>query len=671
MLLRGTQSTEFKNTFWQFCATVARMEHLEHLNNMQKKAALHKDGPMLIIAGAGTGKTSTLTHRILNLIKEGVAPQNILAITFTNKAAKEMLERVDSLLEKHGFAAGVRDGDARPFIGTFHSLGVYILRAHAHVFGLTRHFTILDKTNSLSLIKEAVKAQGLDIKQFSPDRIAGVISRQKGNLMTASEYRRESGSTYFGGIVSSVWDRYEASLAREQSLDFDDLLLKTVLLLRDHENVRKEYQKRWQYIHIDEYQDTNGVQYELARLLAGDRMNICAVGDGDQNIYSWRGANVQNILNFEKDYNGAQTVLLEENYRSTQTILAAANDVIKKNTIRKDKNLFTKNDEGEKITLLQSYDENGEARTVGDRIKKLIDNGVKPEEIAVLYRANFQSRALEEGFLVMEIPYQVLGVRFFERKEVKDILSFIRAALNPESFSDIKRIIDVPPRGIGKSTLIKMFAKDEASLAPAAKKRVAEFWQLLSSIREYASVEKTSKLIKFVSEKTGIEASLKTGSDEDNDRLENIHEMVTLATKYDFLPPEEAVERLLADAALASDQDSLIKSESAVKIMTVHAAKGLEFPYVFITGLEQDLFPHRKMSAGNVTKEDEEEERRLFYVAITRAKKKLFLSYASVRTIFGKRQVNLPSEFLADIDDAYIELEAGDSEHEPIIRLDW
>lgn len=648
------------------------MKHLEHLNERQREAALHKDGPLLIIAGAGTGKTSTLTTRILHLIKEGVAPEGILAITFTNKAAREMQERVSHLLEEHGFALGFRGGDARPWIGTFHALGVYILRTHAQVFGLTKHFAILDKSGASTLIKEAVKAEGLDPKQWSPDRIAHVISRQKGELVTVEEYRRSAGNAYFPTIVSGVWERYEKALAREKALDFDDLLLKTVVLLRDHPEIRAAYQDRWKYIHIDEYQDTNGVQYELARLLAGETKNICAVGDGDQNIYSWRGANLQNILNFENDYAGAQTILLEENYRSTQTILAAANDVIKKNTVRKEKNLFTRNSEGDKITLIASYDEAGEARGVGERIRALIDSGTKSENIAVLYRANFQSRVLEEAFLTMDIPYQVLGVRFFERKEVKDILSFIRAALNPDSLSDIKRIIDVPPRGIGKSTLAKMFAKDEASLPPAGQKRVQDFWNLLTAIKDYALTEKTSKLIKFVSEKTGLEASLKTGHDEDNERLENIHELVTLATKYDILPPEEAVEKLLADAALASDQDTLEKKESAVKLMTVHAAKGLEFPYVFVTGLEQDLFPHRRMSAGSVSKEDAEEERRLFYVAVTRAKKKLYLSYASVRMIFGQRQVNAPSEFLADIDDAYLEHEeGGEGDNEPVIRIDW
>ncbi len=644
---------------------------------MQREAAVHKDGPLLIIAGAGTGKTSTLTHRILNLIKEGVSPSEVLAITFTNKAAKEMGARVTHLLEKYGFATGLRYEDARPWIGTFHSLGVYILRAHAQVFGLTKHFAILDKSGASSLMKEAIKAEGLDPKQFSPDRIGNVISRQKGNLMTVERYRKEAGNSYFPTIVAGVWERYEGYLKREKALDFDDLILKTAILLRDNPEIRASYQKRWRYIHIDEYQDTNGAQYELARLLTGATKNICVVGDADQNVYSWRGANIQNILNFEQDYEGAQTILLEENYRSTQTILTAANDIIKKNTVRKEKNLYTKNSTGEKIGIIETYDEGGEARTIGQKIKDLLKEGVAPEDIAVLYRANFQSRALEEAFLLMEIPYQVLGVRFFERKEVKDILSFIRAGLNPESLSDIKRIIDVPPRGIGKTTLAKMFSNDEASLPPAGQKRVAEFWKLLADIKEYALKEKTSNLIKFVSEKTGIEASLKTGHDDDNERLENIHELVTLATKYDILPPDEAVEKLLSDAALASDQDSLIKDESAVKLMTVHASKGLEFTYVFVTGLEHDLFPHRRMGEKAVSKEDEEEERRLFYVAVTRAKKKLFLSHAAVRTIFGERRMNTPSEFLSDISSDCVEHEhtahtkKGGDDDELIIRIDW
>ncbi len=649
------------------------MKHLSSLNERQRQAAVHKDGPLLIIAGAGTGKTSTLTHRVIHLIKGGVAPSEILAVTFTNKAAKEMRDRIESLLEKYGFSAGIRYGDTRPFIGTFHSLGVYILRAHAQVFGLTRHFAILDKNSTSSLMKQAVKEQGIDSKQFPPDRIANIISRQKGDLVTMEEYRASAGNSFFPTIVASVWEKYEKLLNREKALDFDDLILKTVILFRNYPKIRESYQLRWKYIHIDEYQDTNSAQHELTRLLTGPSKNICAVGDGDQNIYSWRGANVQNILNFENDYAGARTILLEENYRSTQTILSVANEIIKKNTMRKDKNLFTKNIVGGKIGLIESYNEGEEARVVGEKIKNIIASGTLPENIAVLYRANFQSRALEESFLIMGIPYQVLGVRFFERKEVKDILSYIRAAENPDSFSDIKRIIDCPPRGIGKNTLAKMFAKDEMGLSPAAQKRAQEFWKLLRDIKEYATTEKASDIIKFVSERTGIEASLKTGREEDTERLENIHELVTLASKYNILPPEEAVEKLLEDAALASDQDSLIKNESAIKLMTVHAAKGLEFPFVFVTGLEQDLFPHRRMETDAVSKGTEEEERRLFYVAITRAKEKLYLSCASVRTIFGQRQVNVPSEFLSDISDEYIEREEsrGDADREPIIRLDW
>ncbi|MBI3634080.1 MAG: UvrD-helicase domain-containing protein [Candidatus Yonathbacteria bacterium] len=648
------------------------MEHLSALNEMQRQAVVHKDGPLLIIAGAGTGKTSTLTHRILHLIKEGVAPGEILAVTFTNKAAKEMRDRIGELLEKYGFKTGIRYGDALPFMGTFHSLGVYILRAHAEKFGLTRNFAILDKSGAGTLMKQAVKEQGIDSKQFSPDRMGSIISRQKGNLVTMEEYRASAGNSFFPTIVSSVWERYENFLKREKALDFDDLILKTVILLRENPTIRGYYQSKWKFVHIDEYQDTNGAQHELTRLLVGPAKNICAVGDGDQNIYSWRGANVQNILNFEKDYAGARTILLEENYRSTQTILSVANDVIRKNTIRAEKNLFTKNKEGAKIGLIESYNEGEEARIVGEKIKNIIESGTAPENIAVLYRANFQSRVLEEAFLVMGIPYQVLGVRFFERKEVKDILSYLSASQNPNSLSDIKRIIDCPPRGIGKSTLAKMFAKDEHGLPPAAQKRVTEFWNLLRDIKEYVSTEKASDIIKFISERSGIEASLKTGRDEDAERLENIHELVTLASKYNILPPEEAVEKLLEDAALSSDQDSLMKNESAVKLMTVHAAKGLEFPYVFVTGLEQDLFPHRRIGAGEVSKEDEEEERRLFYVAITRAKEKLYLSHASVRAIFGQRQVNIPSEFLLDINDEHIEREEGDCgiDREPTIRLD-
>ncbi len=637
------------------------MNYLEELNFEQKEAVLHKDGPLLIIAGAGTGKTKTVTHRIIHLIKEGVSPSSILAITFTNKAAKEMRERVSSLLEKTAIAEhpGVSDflQEGRPFVSTFHSLGVRILKEKGEHLGIQRHFSILDKSGALSVIKDIIKRQGLDPKQFAPEKLLWTISKQKGNLVTAEKYAETAGGKYPASILSSLWLAYEKEMQKQKALDFDDLILKTVILLQKHSDVRAYYQNKWKYVHIDEYQDTNTSQYELAKLLVGENKNVCAVGDGDQCIYSWRGADFKNILNFEKDYTGTKTVMLEQNYRSTQTILAVANGIIKKNKIRKDKKLFTKNVEGEQISVFDAVDENDEALFVANKTQEMIRAGTKPKDIAVLYRANFQSRALEEAFLSIGLPYQVLGVKFFDRKEIKDILAFIRAGLNPDNLHDIKRVINVPPRGIGKVTLAKMFAGEEDTLTPAMKERVSKFKNMLISIKETALNKKTSELVRFVLTKTGLEESLKAGTDDDKERLENMRELVTLASKYNVLSPEEGVEQLLTDAALTTDQDSLEKKEDVVKLMTVHASKGLEFPVVFVTGLEEDLFPHKKMGQGEKTKEENEEERRLFYVAITRAKKKLFLCSASFRTIFGSKQVNIPSEFITDISDDFIKQE--------------
>ena len=633
------------------------MEYLNKLNPQQKEAVLHKDGPLLIIAGAGTGKTKTLTHRIIHLIKNGVDPKSILAITFTNKAAKEMEERVKLMLQDDPTFKFDSSGFGIPFMSTFHSLGIYILKESGKHIDIPRHFTILDKSGSLSVFKSIIKSQDIDPKQFQPERIQWAISRQKGDLITAEEYADKAGNQYFPKILSSIWLEYEKELAKQKSLDFDDLILKPVLLLKKNKELRSYYQNKWHYVHIDEYQDTNASQYELTKMLVGSKKNICAVGDGDQCIYSWRGADFKNILNFEKDYSGTKLVTLEQNYRSTQTILAAANDIIKKNKIRKDKKLFTKNTAGEKISIFEAIDEGDEAIFVAKKSSELIEDKIQPKDIAVLYRANFQSRALEEAFLSLNIPYQVLGVKFFDRKEIKDVLSFIRAGLNPENMHDLKRVVNTPPRGIGKVTLAKMFAGEEDSLTPAMKERVYDFKNLLCSIKEVALTKKTSELIKFILKQTGLEEYYKKDTDDDKERLENMRELVTLAAKYDVFTPEEGVEMLLENAALATDQDSLEKKHNAVKLMTVHASKGLEFKYVFITGLEEDLFPHKKMGEANITDGQEEEERRLFYVALTRAKQKLFLSYASFRTIFGSKQINTPSKFFADIDDAFLDLE--------------
>jgi len=669
-------------------------QHLKELNKEQREAAIHSNGPLLIVAGAGAGKTKTITHRIVNLIKKGISPERILAVTFTNKAAKEMRERIILEIEKNA-----KGQDKIPFVSTFHSLGVYIIKENARLFGLTKHFTILDEGDATSLIKEVLKELGIDPKQYDPKKIKNVISREKGKFVHLPEYieRENNKMNPLLKIVAQVWDLYEKKKAKENALDFDDLLLKATKLLKDNLEIRKKYQEKWEYIHIDEYQDTNEVQYLMSRMLAENNKNICVVGDADQNIYSWRGANLKNILSFEKDYPDAKVILLEENYRSTKNILTVANEIIKKNKYRPEKNLFTKNKSGEKISIYEALNENDEADFVATKILEIADSGADLprrgvsqadgprgsaprargdsdpalaisaplSQIAILYRANFQSRALEEAMLRYNIPYQVLGVKFFERKEIKDTLAYLRAALNRNSLSDIKRIINFPARGIGKVTLVKIFAGEEENLPIKMKIKIDNFYKILEEIKEKIGKEKTSEVIKFVVKKTGIETELSSGAEEDMERLENIKELATLALKYDNLENGLGIEKLLEDASLASDQDSLLITEekkekiNAVKLMTVHASKGLEFKYVFITGLEDGLFPHQRHNEGEGF--DSEEERRLFYVAITRAKEKLFLSFANFRTIFGSRTINAPSEFIADIPRTLLEKEEENS----------
>ena len=636
---------------------MANDEHLQGLNNEQREAAMHMHGPLLIVAGAGAGKTKTITHRIVNLIKHGVAPEKILAVTFTNKAAKEMRERVIKEIEKNA-----KGQETIPYVATFHSLGVYIIKENARLLGLTRYFNILDEGDAVSMIKDIEKELGIDPKMYEPKKIKGIISREKGKFVHLPEYAESNSANTMGKIVANVWRLYEDRKKKENSLDFDDLLLQATKLLKENAEVRKMYQEKWEFVHIDEYQDTNEVQYLMSKLLAENNMNICVVGDADQNIYSWRGANLKNILNFEKDYKDTKIVLLEENYRSTKNILEAANTVIKKNKYRPDKNLFTNNDTGEKIGLYEALDETEEADFVATKILEIADSNGAWSDVAVLYRANFQSRVLEEAMLRYNIPYQVLGVKFFERKEIKDTLAYLRAALNPESLSDIKRIINFPVRGIGKVTLAKLFAGELENLPIKVRIKIDGFYKILEEIKEKIHTEKTSQIIKYVVKRSGIEQELSSGTEEDTERLENIKELATLALKYDNLEDGKGVEKLLEDTSLASDQDSLIergeKKEkiNSVKLMTVHAAKGLEFKNVFIAGLEDGLFPHER-HGDTGSSSDREEERRLFYVAITRAEKKVYLSFANFRTIFGSRQINAPSEFISDIPADLIEKE--------------
>lgn len=627
------------------------------LNQAQWEAVNHQEGPLLVVAGAGAGKTRVITYRIKRLIEAGVRPEEILAITFTNKAAREMKERVEKLLDPN-----IR---TKPFVSTFHSLGALICRAHARALGRDRYFSILDRDESLTLVKQAERELSIDEKRFEPRKILGAISRAKGDGFSLAEYREENGKEFYPKLVAQVWERYQALVSKARAFDFDDLLLETVKLLRREPEILKYYQEQFKYLLIDEYQDTNTVQYDLAKLLAGERRNICVVGDVDQSIYSWRGADFENLLRFEKDFPGAKVVLLEENYRSTQTILTAANQVIQKNTKRHEKNLFTKNNEGEQISLVTSLSELAEADFIAGEAKRLIGDGTSASEIAVLYRANFQSRVLEEAMLRKNVPYQVLGTRFFDRKEVKDLMSYLRAALNHEDYASLARAIQTPARGIGKTTIAKIANGEQDSLPPSMGRKVQEFFNALEKIKQAIETKNTSEVIKFTLSASGLEAGLKKGGEEEQERLENLRELVTLATKYDYLPAPEGVIALLEEVALASEQDSLNEKKDGVKLMTVHAAKGLEFDYVFISGLEQDLFPHTGFgpSGGRAGEKDrdEEEERRLFYVAITRARKKVYLTYAQVRTIFGSRQVTVPSEFIFDISDDLLEA----SEHTP------
>jgi DNA helicase II / ATP-dependent DNA helicase PcrA len=1005
------------------------MHHLDSLNSEQKRAALATEGPVLIVAGAGAGKTKTISHRILHLMHLGVSPQQILAITFTNKAAKEMRERVRDMIRADADLAHL--SRSMPFMSTFHSLGVQIIKENAELLRLPRHFSIFDTSDSKKALKDALQKLGLEPKEHL-DKVRHIISHEKGRGNDLADYLARESYDYTSEMTKKAWRYYQETLSREHALDFDDLLLKTLKLLQKNRDVLEKYQDRFRYIHIDEYQDTNGVQNAIVDLIAGKHKNICVVGDTDQClaqgtevtmedgdikpiekikvgervlsnygsgdfrpatvtrvtrtetegilvrietkkgrvlestpehihfagyrlgstpqlyinylmhkkgfgwrigttsiytngqkksiagfiqrsiqehadatwvigthetpnqariqeyilslqyqiptipftarkglsvqgyvhdaealkeifssfdtetsalrllsdkglsrdyphhqpqahnsnrrninitlcgdrrgknpmhiltmsgndeegkrklvalgfsvrperhhdrnwrcgtvradygetsalafkmasvfpeanlvwsarlgenktgtrdtnslphlpassvmpgmalftadgydivstvsrvpvsqssvfdldiekthnfiangivthncIYSWRGAEIKNMLHFEKTYPDVQTIFLEQNYRSTKTILAAANEIIQKNTYRIPKKLFTENQNGEKIGVFEGRNETDEAHFIALKCKSLIESGVPSDHIAVLYRANFQSRVLEDAFLSYGVPYDMLGTKFFERKEIKDVLSFVRVALNPDNLSDMARIINIPPRGIGKVTLQKILDGTRA--------KIENFRGMLARFRTVLVSEKPSDALKRIIRESGMETMYKTGLEEDIERLENIMELVTLASQYDEYPAEEGIEKFLTDASLASDQDALEEGASGVKLMTVHSSKGLEFEYVFVAGMEADLFPHKRIGQAKKSGEEAEEERRLFYVAVTRAGKKLFLTHAQTRTIFGSMQVNSPSEFLDDIPGEHTERESysGASSRAPLFSIDF
>lgn len=637
------------------------------LNPEQKQATEHKRGPLLIVAGAGSGKTRTITERIINLIKDGVPAIKILAITFTNKAAKEMKERVRKRVFSDDFSFPVSDfGIQLPEVLTFHALSVKILREFGKILGFQKNFTIADRDDSIKEIKNAMKSLGFDPKIISPSYTLGYISKLKNSGKTLKDIQNSPNPKIRD--IALIWEKYSENLKNAQTLDFDDLLVYAVELLKN-KDVREALQSRWEYIHVDEYQDTNDIQFELIKKLVGKEKNICVVGDVDQSIYTWRSAKPENLLEFEKHFPGTQTVILKHNYRSTETILSAADDVIAKNTKRFQKEIISTIPGGEKITVISAISAQDEALSIVKEAKKQHEKGVPWENMAVLFRANFQSRALEEAFLSQGVPYQVLGIKFYQRKEIKDLISYLKASLNPKSVIDISRVVATPPRGIGKKTLSAMIQGDLSSISPSARLKVEQFFEDLKQIKEFALANKLSATLEFIIKKSGIEEKYKHGSDDEKERLENMYELVSVAKKYDNIESKDAIDLFLEEVALSAEQDSLAESKPGVKLMTVHASKGLEFDTVFISGLEEGLFPHEKLEDDDV---DEEEERRLMYVAITRAQRKLYLSYAFTRSLYGKTQVNTPSSFIDDISEDLLEKQGnmGTQRKVPLIDLD-
>ena len=634
-------------------------DYLLHLNDRQKEAVLATEGPVSVLAGAGSGKTSVLTTRIYHLIRRGVPADKILAVTFTNKAAREMRDRLRQRLPDSPL----------PFLATFHGLGRELLQTYGSVIGIPRHFCIFDRDDSKGAIRDALKALDVDPKEVPPGAILARISKAKGDGMTLAEFREKHGRESFRArVVSEAWVKYEDTLKKEKALDFDDLIALPVRLLAN-DDVRARVQERFTYLHIDEYQDTNELQGKIVNLIAEKRRNVFVVGDIDQSIYTWRGATIDNLLKFEETYTDAKHIVLEHNYRSTKTIVQAANEVIEKNRNRKDKRSVTDNPTGDRIQIHAADTAEMEAAWVARQAREAMRRGTPAEEIAVLYRTNFQSRALEEAFLHESIPYKLLGTRFFDRKEVKDVLAWARLALDPGRAQDRARAVQSPPRGIGKVTLGKIIAGRLDLLRPAERGKVEAFEKVLGELAEAAQALPPSGFVKLVIEKSGMETSLMKEGEDGQERLENIRELAALASRHDSTPGLDGIASFLADSALASDQDELDREEGkrGVTLMTVHAAKGLEFNLVFVTGLEEGLFPHEGM--GNDEERDEEEERRLFYVAVTRARKHLVLTLARIRRIYGTEYFSEPSQFLRDIDPSLTAVGYEEFEAEDVIQI--
>ncbi len=638
------------------------------LNKMQKEAVITTEGPLLIMAGAGSGKTRVLTHRIAYLIQEKrVNPWNILAITFTNKAASEMKIRVSDL---------VKEGGDDVWVSTFHSMCVRILRREIDQIGYDRSFTIAGSSEQNTLMKRVLKKLNLDTKNFPPRSILGEISQAKNDLMSEKDYERQA-SGYRQRIVSDCYNEYQKELRRSQTLDFDDLIMLTVRLFEEHPQVLSFYQNKFQYIHVDEYQDTNHAQYRLVQLLGKRFNNVCVVGDADQSIYGWRGADMQNILDFEKDYPNAKSIMLEQNYRSTKNILTAANTVIKNNTNRKEKNLWTDNHAGEKITVHFASNEYAETEYVADKIAELKreDPSLSYDDFAILYRTNAMSRVMEETLIKRRLPFQIVGgTGYYERKEILDLMAYLTLIVNPADNLSFRRIVNEPKRGIGNATVDKLAAIAEmngtslyeaalnvqnTNLSKRAANNLEEFALMIQDFRKMTEFVTVSDLVEKVLERIGyIDLLRKENTLEAETRIENLEEFFSITQNFDNQETDDhSLLAFLTDLSLIAPTDEIEEESTEITLMTLHSAKGLEFPIVFIIGVEKNIFPLIRQDSNE---DDMEEERRLAYVGITRAEKKLYLSNASSRLLYGRRQYNPNSPFIEELDESVIEVDRQD-----------
>ena len=648
------------------------MDLMQGLNEPQQRAVACLQGPLLIVAGAGSGKTRVLTFRIANLLEHGVPPYRILAITFTNKAAREMRERVDALI-----------GDAAQdvWLSTFHSFCARFLRMELEHYGrYAKNFVIYDAADSKGLLRECLKELNIDEKHTAPGAVQAHISDAKNRLLDVATFTAQA-TDFFAEQVAKIYALYQSKLQESNALDFDDLLMLTVELLTKNEELRAKYQKKFQYILVDEYQDTNGAQYAITKLLAAEHRNICVVGDADQSIYGWRGADMRNIMNFEKDYPEATVILLEQNYRSTKNILAAANAVIENNLTRKKKELWTDNPTGDRITIYEGATEKNEASYIVREVERLHTMfHVKYGDIAVLYRTNAQSRNIEEAFYATGVPYAMVGsVRFYDRREIKDIIAYLRVIYNPRDTLSLLRIINVPRRGLGPTSIARMMETAEEyrislfevitdaqllSMIPklSAKVKLAleEFAAMVFTFMGQLGTRPIHEIVEDVIETSGYAAALEEEKKEDNrDRLENLREFISVAKNFDdgAAEGENGLADFLAQIALISDVDQTEQSDGTVTLMTFHAAKGLEFPAVFMAGMEEGLFPHSRTLLDDT---EIEEERRTCYVGITRAERRLYLTYARQRTIYGRTEMSRPSRFLAEIPEELVEHKEAD-----------